>query len=132
VVVFDHSLPARQRINDRVDTIVKEPLHPLRVLLSRSYERELVEQLIRDELRGSIKVALFPRALDLPSVSAQATGPAGCRWIGGSFSGAVGLGQILEIRRSASSSRTAGTPNKRTVTRFRSISVPLRGAGLQH
>jgi hypothetical protein len=70
VVVFDHSLPTGQRIDNRIDAIVKKPADPLCILLSRSHERELVEQLIRNELRGSIKVALFPRDLDLPSVSA--------------------------------------------------------------
>src|SRR5487761_573514 len=71
-MVFDHPLATRQRIDDRIDAIVEEPLDPLRILLSRSDEAELGEQLVGDQVGGPIEIPLFPGGLDLPSIPAQA------------------------------------------------------------
>src|SRR5439155_6334949 len=72
VVVFDHMLATRQRIDDRIYVIVEEPLDPSRVLLGRPDEAELVEELIRNQLRGPIECALLPRDLDLAGVRPEA------------------------------------------------------------
>src|SRR5689334_7140920 len=72
VMVLDHPIPARQRIDDWIDVILKEPLDALRIPARRADEAELVEQRIRNQARGAIEVALLPRDLDLPRVSAQA------------------------------------------------------------
>src|ERR671925_1472673 len=71
VVVFHHPRVTRQRIDDRVDAVLEQPLDSLGVLLGRADQAELVEQRVRNQVGGAIEIALFPRCLDLPRIVTQ-------------------------------------------------------------
>src|SRR5215510_3882362 len=72
MMVPDHGLATRQRIDDRVDAVVEQPPHSFGVLRRRIREAELVEKTVRDKVRRTIEVAFLPRGLHLPRIGSQA------------------------------------------------------------
>src|SRR5690349_21762329 len=51
VMVLNHPFAPRQRIDDWIDVILKEPLDTLRIPAQRADEAELVEKRIRNQAR---------------------------------------------------------------------------------